>query len=140
MFLDLKNLTKIVKDVCGKANCVYVLLFGSYANGKIKNYSDVDLAVYFSDVKSDYVNIALDLAIKLEEVLGRGVDVIPLNIADSIIKYEVFSKGILLYCINYAKYFDDYVNAIDEYLDFKPCFERFYRKSLRELKNAVTRS
>ncbi len=138
--MNLEKLRRIVEKICSKANCVYAILFGSYANGKIKDYSDIDLAVYFSDVKNDYVDTALNLAFKLEEALGRKVDVIPLNIADSIIKYEVFTHGILLYCTNHTKYFDDHVNAIDEYLDFKPCFERFYRKNLRELKNATTRS
>jgi len=136
--VSLKHLRRVVENTCRKFSCDYVLLFGSQARGDRKDYSDIDLAVTFTGVRN-HLSEASSLAFQLEESLGRKVDVLPLNIADSVIKYEVFSHGILLYCKDYARYLDDHVNAVDEYLDFQPRFERFYRKTLRELKDASSR-
>jgi hypothetical protein len=69
---------------------------------------------------------------KLSIKLNIDVDVIPLNISDTIIKYEVYSNGILLFCKDYNEYMDDHINAIDEYLDFEHVFNKFYEKQLKK--------
>lgn len=79
------------------------------------------------------------MAFTMEEELGISVDVVPLNIADTILKYEVYSQGILLFYTDYDEYMDDYVNAIDEYLDFEQTFTRFYESTVREIRNACAR-
>jgi hypothetical protein len=76
----------------------------------------------------------------IEEELGIHVDVIPLNIADTIIKYEAYSQGVILFNMDNDRYMDDYINAIDEYLDFEYIFNRFYEAIVKEIKNACSRS
>ncbi len=83
---------------------------------------------------------ALDIAMDLEEDIGAKVDVVPLNIADTILKYEVYSRGILLFCSDRTKFIDDKINAIDEYLDFSHHFEKFYRKTIKEIVDTVAGS
>lgn len=68
------------------------------------------------------------------------MDVVPLNVGDTILKYEVYSKGILIFCSDESRFMDDKINAIDMYLDFSHHFEKFYRKTAREIADAVARS
>jgi hypothetical protein len=35
---------------------------------------------------------------------------------------------------------DDHVNAIDEYLDFEYVFNKFYERTVKEIRDAATRS
>ena len=42
--------------------------------------------------------------------------------------------------IEVEKYMDDHINAIDEYLDFEPTFNKFYKLIVKEIKNAQPRS
>ncbi|MEM0452798.1 MAG: nucleotidyltransferase domain-containing protein [Ignisphaera sp.] len=139
MILTLDKIRETVIRLCEASDCIYVLLFGSRARGDVKDYSDVDIAVKFSDAENS-IDKALDLMSAIEEELGVSVDVVPLNVADTIIKYEAYSQGILLFCKDYERYIDDYVNAIDEYLDFEPIFNRFYQETLKEIRDAASRS
>lgn len=139
VILILEKIREAVIRSCKDSDCIYVLLFGSRARGDVKDYSDVDIAVKFSDSENS-IDKALDLMSAIEEELGISVDVVSLNVADTIIKYEAYSQGILLFCRDYRRYMDDYVNAIDEYLDFEPIFNRFYQEVLKEIKNAASRS
>jgi predicted nucleotidyltransferase len=135
----LERIRNAVIGACKSFDCVYALLFGSRAAGVSREYSDVDVAVKFKDSKS-CLRKSLDLMSLVEEELGMRVDVVPLNIADTIIKYEVYSSGIILFCLDYDEYMDDYINAVDEYMDFEPSFNRFYELTEREIRNACTGS
>lgn len=137
---SLNEILKIVGDVCRKYECIYAVLFGSYARGESKKYSDIDIAVMFRKNNIDYLSKAMDIAFDLEEIFNVKVDVVPLNIADLIVRYQVYSEGILAYCEDYNKYMDDKIDSIDLYLDFSYHFEKFYRKTLREIRDAVSRS
>jgi predicted nucleotidyltransferase len=137
--LSLERIRKAIIKTCDNFDCVYVLLFGSRATGNAKVYSDVDVAIKFKDSKN-CLKKALDFMSLVEEELGVHVDVVPLNIADTIVKYEIYRCGIILFCVNYDEYMDDYINAIDEYLDFEHSFNRFYELTIKEIKNACTGS
>ena len=137
--LSIDEIRNTIIEVCENEDCVYALLFGSLAHGTFKEYSDIDIAIKFK--KSDnYLNKTLRIMSKLSIKLNIDVDVIPLNISDTIIKYEVYSNGILLFCKDYNEYMDDHINAIDEYLDFEHVFNKFYEKTVKEIKDAVSRS
>lgn len=135
--LSLEEIRRAVLKACESLDCIYIVLFGSQAGGEAKAYSDVDLAVRFSGNR-DVLGKALELAFRVEEDLGVHVDVVPVDVADSVLKYEVFSRGLLLYCRDRARYLDDHVNAVDEFLDFKPLFDRFYERVVREIRDAVS--
>ena len=124
-----------IKHTCEEANCEYAILFGSSSRGEERGYSDVDLAVKFSS--GDPVKLALELAGEIGRRLGKKVDVVPVELADSILKFEIFWRGVLVYCRNRQRYSDDRVNALDEYLDFAPRFERFYSRAKRGIKDAA---
>jgi len=137
--LSIDEIRNAVIEVCEGEECVYALLFGSLARGTFKEYSDIDIAIKFKK-GDDYLNKTLRIMSKLSIKLNTDVDVIPLNISDTIIKYEIYSNGILLFCKDYNEYIDDHINAIDEYLDFEHVFNKFYERIVKEIRDAVTRS
>ncbi len=137
--LSIDEIRNAVIEVCESEECVYALLFGSLARGTFKEYSDIDIAIKFKK-GDDYLNKTLRIMSKLSIKLNIDVDVIPLNICDTIIKYEIYSNGILLFCKDYNEYMDDHVNAIDEYLDFEYVFNKFYERTVKEIRDAATRS
>ena len=136
---DIEKLRRRLERLYAKYRYLYVILFGSYATGHAKSYSDLDLAIMFES-GVDCLSKALDIAMDLEEDMGVKVDVVPLNMADTILKYEVYNKGVLLFCSDKTRFIDDKINAIDEYLDFSYHFEKFYRKTVKEIVDAVARS
>jgi predicted nucleotidyltransferase len=136
---SIDEIRNAVIEVCEGEECAYALLFGSLARGTFKEYSDIDIAIKFKK-GDDYLNKTLRIMSKLSIKLNTDVDVIPLNISDTIIKYEIYSNGILLFCKDYNEYMDDHVNAIDEYLDFEDVFKKFYERTVKEIRDAATRS
>jgi len=137
--LSLEEIKKVIIEVCEKEDCVYALLFGSMARGMTKEYSDIDMAIKFKK-DDDYLNKILKIMSNLSIKLNIDVDVIALNIADTIIKYEIYSNGVLIFCRDYNEYMDDYINAIDEYLDFEHVFNKFYEKIVKEIRDAGSKS
>jgi len=135
----LERIRNATIEACKSFDCVYALLFGSRASSVSREYSDVDIAVKFKDSRG-CLKKSLDLMSLVEKDLGMPVDVVPLNIADTIIKYEVYSSGIILFCLDYNEYMDDHINAVDEYMDFEPSFNRFYELTVREIRIASTGS
>lgn len=83
----LKNYFISRPDVC------FAFLFGSYAEGIAGKLSDIDIAVYFYPrwkniewEETDYWNSSmLDLWAEIEEIAGIDVDLVILNIADSLV-------------------------------------------------------
>lgn len=136
---DVDELVKRLEELYAKYGFLYVILFGSYATGHAKSYSDLDLAIMFES-EAGCLSKALDVAMDLEEDIGVKVDVVPLNIADTILKYEAYSGGVLLFCSDRARFIDDKINAIDEYLDFSYHFEKFYRRTVEEIVDAFAGS
>jgi predicted nucleotidyltransferase len=135
--LSLGEIREAVVGASGSLDCVYVLLFGSRAAGSAKGYSDVDVAVKFMN-SNNSLDKALNLMSDVEALLGVHVDVIPLNIADTIVKYEAYSGGIILFCRDYDRYMDDFINAVDEYLDFEYVFNMFYEITVKEIRDACS--
>lgn len=97
-----ENLERIILDLKEKYNPNKVILFGSYASGKIKNFSDLDLLI-IKDTKSKFFD-------RLREVTkicnyDIGVDFLvytPEEYEDQLnnnlfFKEEVVSKGKVIY-------------------------------------------
>ena len=124
-----ERLSKLFGGFVDRYMVRYALLFGSWAYGYVRGYSDVDVAVKFVGglPYEEYLMYAGGLSDELSMELGRDVDVVPINIADTILRYEVFSRHIPIYVVDEDEYVDDMVNSIDEYLDFKGFFDRMYR-------------
>ena len=93
-----------IKDVCGRVfehfNVDYCYLFGSYAKGKAKETSDVDLLVSTKETGMRFY----DLVETLREKLKKKVDVLnreQLNNNDTLLD-EILKDGVKIY-----KHFED---------------------------------
>lgn len=100
-------------------NIVFAYMFGSTINGRTHADSDVDIAV-FLDIKEDFninssFNLRLDLMNELEKYLQKKAEVIILNTAPILLKYEVMTGGKPVYSINE-----------DKRLEFESLTRRFY--------------
>jgi predicted nucleotidyltransferase len=98
-----------------------VYLFGSQAEGRSNSESDLDLAVLSSS--SELQNKKLDLLSDLSEVGFCNVDLIFLDTADMVLKYEVIRLNRLIYHTSNFKKGEYYSLILRQYFDFYPYLE-----------------
>lgn len=77
-----------------------IYLFGSAAAGRLRDDSDVDVAVLLPHVRAKELgSLALsDLAFDLMKALRRDVDLVNLRQVSTVLQIEVMAHGIVLYC------------------------------------------
>ena len=97
-------------------NIRLAFLIGSFATGKSRPDSDVDVAVLFGRIP-DHMEI-LDLRERLSEGLKRDIDLVVLNDAGPIIRMQALKTGIRLRAEKGA-YEDFFVRTVNEYDDLK---------------------
>ena len=91
------ELIKTLKDVFSfDKNIIFAYLFGSVAAKKDTPMSDIDVAVYFSK-RIDAFTYRLKLMERLIRILkNEKIDIVVLNNASPLLRYEVIKNGILL--------------------------------------------
>ncbi len=98
--LDLREVKDTLAQVCGQYQGVIAAwIFGSLAKGKIKERSDVDVALLVKKEFTHHENYfdLLGFMTDLANRLGREVDAVILNKAGEVLKFEVRKHGILAY-------------------------------------------
>lgn len=109
--------------------CAY--LFGSLARGEATARSDVDVAVLYAvQPPANLDGLGLDLAARLEQALGRRVDLVVLNRAPPDLVHRVLRDGILLHEADRGARVRFEVRSRDEYFDVLPHL-REYRRMAR---------
>lgn len=98
-----------------------VYLFGSYATGKEKPISDIDLCVITEK------NIHQSKKLDILSCAGRDVEISLFHDLPISLKAKVFREGKLLFCRDKRLLIDIKLAAMKEYLDFKPVLDRFTR-------------
>jgi predicted nucleotidyltransferase len=95
-------------------------VFGSTVTGKSRAESDIDIAVYVDD-RNDGRDPLFDLRLGLwlQDRLGRPVDVIVMNTAAPLLRYEVLRTGVRLFERSPARRSAYEVRAFKEYVDFR---------------------
>ena len=97
-------------------NVVFALIFGSYAMGKQKKGSDVDVAVYFINPPQGMA--LLELINKLCEQVGKEVDLIVLNHASPFVRHQVMKNRLTVFIkdhLIYRKFREKTMTDYDEY-------------------------
>lgn len=98
--IDINKLGSIIKDNC--PNIMFAYLFGSAQLGKIKNDSDIDIAVYLQD-KSRKMETLSTLFRFVEQLIGNiPVDIVILNDTNTMLAFESI-KGTKLFIKEEAK-------------------------------------
>lgn len=113
-------------------------LFGSQASGNAGVLSDVDIAVFFNEAVADMgkaYGLECELALDLERVLGFPVDLVVLNKASVLLRYQVLKKGELLFCHSEKARIRFHEDTIRTYLDFLPFRDvqnRYLKKRIKK--------
>jgi len=94
---DLQKIVEKISAQCEKEPAMdAAYLFGSALLGKRKQTSDIDVAILLYGASLEEFSV-LSFISSLEKVCGCRVDVVILNRAGEILKYEVRRSGRLIY-------------------------------------------
>lgn len=130
------ELIKICKDVLFEyENIIFAYIFGSLVTGNFRNDSDIDLAIFINDEISsaEYMEIKM----RLTEVSKREIDLIILNSATTLLKFEVYRKHVLLFTRDRNKESEFKIKTLFEYNDMKKYIDLSYKNTIKRLKKEV---
>ena len=122
------------KALSAESNVIYAILFGSAVEGRLREDSDVDVAVRFS-TRPDPLELGR-LSSLMESVVGRPVHIVDIGRAPPPLRYEIFRTGVVILVRDETLMAEDKARAIMEYLDFKPYYERMARGMMRAMMDA----
>lgn len=106
-------ISEIVQKICQLVDVELIILFGSMARHQSTAKSDIDLGVLLSDLHQKE-----KLYQELSHVyFEKPVDLIILNRADPLLRFEVVREGKVLYEKDSGIYANFAVKAIKEYYD-----------------------
>lgn len=115
---------------------VFAYIFGSYAKGNVREDSDIDISIYLKD--NIYTYEYLDMKMQLSEVIKREVDLIILNDATPLLRYEIYKNNILLFTRDKSVESRYKVKTLFEYNDMKRYLDLSYEKTIERLKGEVS--
>jgi len=116
-------------------NIIFAYIFGSYVQRKIGTDSDIDIAIYL-EKKMD-IETYLEIKMHLSDACKREVDLIVLNDAISLLKYQIYKNNILLFTRDKTIETRYKVKTLFEYSDMKRYLDLSYNKTIDRLKEEV---
>lgn len=130
-----KKIIKKIREIAEEKNFIQaVYLFGSQAKGNANTDSDIDIAVL---LEADYAEKSGVIKIKLyEELIKAGfdnIDLVILNQASALLKYEVVKENTLIYKKNDFEAASYQSLMIRKYLDF----EYYLKKNQQKFKERI---
>lgn len=118
--------SRLASFFSNKPEICFAYLFGSVSQGTAGKLSDIDLAVFLAPLKrppTSRYGYASELAAELSSLLRRAVDLVILNEASTMIKYQVLKYGKQVYCRSEEQRRIFHETAVRNYLDLKPLFK-----------------
>ena len=130
------DIIKICRDNLIKyEDIIFAYIFGSYAQNKIREDSDIDIAMYLKgNIETDTY---LDMKMDLSESLKREVDLVILNDTTPLLRYEIYKNNILLFTHDKTMGNKYKVKTLFEYNDMKRYLDLSYDKTIERLKKEV---
>ena len=116
-----------------KAGVEVAILFGSAAKGRLRPDSDIDIGILTLPDRALSFNEELALATELERLLGREVDLVRLDTASTLLRFEA-SQGRHLYEARVGAFADFVARALVEHEDLRPILLRCAAGMFRRLK------
>jgi uncharacterized protein len=123
MALTLPALDLIVAALRGGPPVRLAILFGSTARGTQRSDSDIDIGIVPEDPELP-LNEELTLQTELSRVSGRQVDLVRLDRASTLLRWQVVRHGRALVEAEPFAAARFTADTVAEYLDFAPAFER----------------
>ncbi len=107
----------VLKEYLSKDdNVIFALLFGSYASGKQKKRSDIDVAVYFNNPPCGLD--LFSLINTLSDICAADMDLTVLNTASPFLSHQVLKYGVALAIKDrhiYRRFREGVISGYDEY-------------------------
>ncbi len=119
--MKLSNIQKNeIKKIARKFNLNLIIIFGSFVAGKMREDSDIDIAVSSSDkiCLKDELLIIRELA----GIFGRDVDLVVIHKANPLLLNQISKNHILLYG-DRTDYMKFKLYAFHRYNDYLPYFK-----------------
>lgn len=114
---------------------IFAYIFGSFVQNKLKAGSDIDIAIYLEeDLGAD---IYLEIKNTLSDDIKREVDLVILNEAPPLLKYEIYKNNLLLFTRNKTIESNQKVKTLFQYNDMKRYLDLSYNKTIERLKEEV---
>jgi len=116
----------------------FALLFGSFANGKHKALSDIDIGIHTRDPIS-LLQQGMLIA-DLEDALERKTDLVILNDLykkDARLAFSIVDNHQLILYTNQNAYIDFKTNAYKYYFDLQPMYEMFDKALFERIENGT---
>ncbi|MGM0396467.1 MAG: type VII toxin-antitoxin system MntA family adenylyltransferase antitoxin [Bacillota bacterium] len=124
------------RDILIKYNDIlFAYLFGSFVKGKVREDSDIDIAIY--QVEKLDTDTYLAIKSELSEACKREIDLIILNDATPLLKYEIYRNNILLFSRDKSVESNFKVKTLFEYNDFKKYLDLSYTNTIDRLRKEV---
>ncbi|MBU4257407.1 nucleotidyltransferase domain-containing protein [Patescibacteria group bacterium] len=109
-----------IKKIAKKFNLNLIIIFGSFVSGKMREDSDIDIAVSSSEKIS--FKDELSIIRKLTGIFKRDADLVIINKANPLLLQQIDKNGIMIYGRR-----TDYINfklyVFHRYNDYLPYFK-----------------
>ena len=133
-----KFIKELKKELKRHNEIEFALLYGSMAKGKITPLSDIDTGIFIRNEKLQNENRLIPFIEKIEKVVSEIAecdlaDVTILNHADPLLKFKIFTTGIIIFCRDTKKYYFEKAMSYSLYQDYKYFLEFYYKKALEKL-------
>lgn len=91
------NILEKAQDfLISKINPSFIIVFGSFANGKTHKESDIDIAFYNKELNLSSYEVFM-LAQELADILNMDVDLVDLTHASTVFQAQIFSTGKVIF-------------------------------------------
>ena len=134
IFVEL-SVPSAVGSLLASAGVEVAILFGSAATGRLRPDSDIDIGILCSSGRGMDLGGELALGAELERVFGREVDLVRLDAASTLLRFEA-SRGRCLHQAREGAFADFVSRALLEYEDLRPILRRCADGMFRRLKAA----
>jgi predicted nucleotidyltransferase len=120
------------RRVIADYSCIRLaVVFGSTARGRRRKDSDIDIGVLLDEGRPD---IAQALEVDLARALGRTVDLIVLNTAPPLLRFEVAREGEVLVARDEYEWTDFKARAMVDWWDWAPTARRLHAAAAARLR------
>lgn len=129
------RLTERIRDRAKSLPAVQLaVLFGSVARGENRAWSDVDLGVW---LEPETVDRRVEVEAELGRAVGRPVDVIVLNHAPPLLRFEIARDGVVLLERRDGLWTDFKARAMVDWWDWAPTARRIEAAAIERLRARV---
>lgn len=139
---DLERLEAVITPIImTDSDAVFAYIFGSQVKGTNHARSDVDVAVYYTNIDENArgdqlaVEKQITLALHLEQALKQPVDVVVLNRASIDLRQNVLIHGKLIFSKNEETLTRFKLKHLRQYQDFimmEPIFRQYRKRRIEE--------